>query len=147
MRNAFARIRVCLAAACLLTVGLRANIAPLLTDWRTFADNGNRPDIVTREAKRYEPLISSLPIQGTVGYFQPDDWPTADAVRRFYLAEYALTPRIVVFGTAPQFVIVVPEVSVESVEKPGLASRDPRLTDYALYEKFDNGLRVFRRLK
>ena len=145
--NAFARIRVCLAAACLLTVGFRANISPLLADWRTLAAKGNRPDIVTRVAQRYEPLISSLPIQGTVGYFQPDDWPTADAVRRFYLAEYALTPRVVVFGAAPQFVIVVPEVSLESGENRGLASRDPRLTDFALYEKFDNGLRVFRRLK
>jgi hypothetical protein len=147
MIYAFERIRIFLAAACLLSVGLMADVAPLLADWRLFAAKGNQPDMVTQEAQRYLPLISSLPAQGTVGYFQPDDWPTADAIRRFYLAEYALTPRVVVFGTAPQFVIVVPEVSIEGGEDRGLASRDPRLNDFALYEHFDNGLRIFRRLK
>ena len=88
----------------------------------------------------------SLPARGVVGYLQPDDWPAAGAQRRFYLAEYSLTPRIVVMGTAPDFLIVVPEASIEGNDS-GTVSRDPRLADFALLRRFNNGLRVFRRIK
>jgi hypothetical protein len=101
---------------------------------------------VQQEAQRYLPLIASLPARGVVGYLQPDDWPSPDAQRRFYLAEYSLTPRIVVMSTVPEFVIVVPEASVES-DDTRTVSRDPRLEDFVLLERFDNGLRIYRRIK
>ncbi len=129
----------------MLYAGLRANLGPARADRRLLSDRGDGLDIVTEEAQRYLPLISSLPPRGVVGYLQPDDWPAAGAQRRFYLAEYSLTPRVVVMSTAPEYVIVVPEASVAG--DSGGISRDPRLADFALLQRFDNGLRVFRRLK
>lgn len=150
MIYAFGRTRICLAAASVLTVGLFSEVAPVRADWRAFVAQGHQPDLITRDLQRYAPLLSQLPPQGTVGYLPPDDWPTADAVRRFYLAEYALTPRVVVIGTtlpSVQFVIVGPEASLEGGGTPGRSSPDRRLTDFALYRYFDNGVRVFRRLQ
>ena len=81
-------------------------------------------------------MIGALPAGGTVGYLQTDDWPAENAVRRFYEAQYTLTPRVLVIGTSPEFIIVVPEASI-----------DARLADFALFVHVENGLRVFRRLK
>jgi hypothetical protein len=139
------RIRVLLAAAFLLWAGLSAGMRPFLADWRSSAAKGDRADIISREATRFALLVGSLPAGGTVGYLPTDHWPAADDVRRFYLAEYALTPRIVVIGTAPEFVIVVPEASVEDGESVGTAARDPRLAGFVLYQRFSNGVRIFRR--
>ncbi len=141
------RIRIFLATAFLLYTGLRANLGPARADRRLLSDRGNGLDIVTEEAQRYLPLISSLPARGVVGYLQPDDWPAAGAQRRFYLAEYSLTPRVVVMSTAPEYVIVVPEASVAGDDNSRGISRDPRLADFVLLQRFDNGLRVFRRIK
>ena len=144
--SALSRIRILLASVFLLYVGLRGGLGPALADWQLVATREYKSDVVSQEAQRYLPLIASLPARGVVGYLQPDDWPVAGAQRRFYLAEYSLTPRIVVMGTASDFVIVVPEASVESNDS-GAVSRDPRLSDFALLRHFDNGLRVFRRIK
>jgi len=140
------RVRIVLAAVLLVGVGLTGGIAPALAEWRLIASGDYKADVVQQEAQRYLPLIASLPARGVVGYLQPDDWPSPDAQRRFYLAEYSLTPRIVVMSTVPEFVIVVPEASVES-DDTRTVSRDPRLAGFALLERFDNGLRVFRRIK
>jgi hypothetical protein len=134
-----------LAVAFLLWAGLGAGIPPLLADWRSLAARGDEPDIVTREDQHYAPLAASLPAGGTVGYLPPEGWPAIDEVRRFYLAQYALTPRIVVIGTAPEFVIVVPDASVEAGESLGAAAGDPRLAGFVLHQRLDNGLRIFRR--
>ncbi len=50
-------------------------------------------------------------------------------------------------GTEPEFVIVVPEASAQGGESHGAASTDARLADFVLFERFDNGLRIFRRVK
>ena len=141
------RIRILLAAAFLLWAGLTAGIRPLLADWRSVASRGVEPDLVTREDQRLAPLVSSLPAQGTVGYLPPDKWPAINEVQRFYLAQYALTPRIVVIGTTPEFVIAVPEASVEGADRLGAAAADPRLAGFVLYQRLGNGLRIFRRFK
>ena len=146
MTSVFSRIRILLAAALLVSVSLLGGLGPALADWQLIATGGYKSDVVPQEAQRYLPLIGSLPTRGVVGYLQPDDWPDAGAQRRFYLAEYSLTPRIVVMGTAAEYVIVVPEASVESIES-GTVSSDPRLADFVLLRRFENGLRVFRRIK
>jgi hypothetical protein len=134
--SALERLRPILATACLLGAGLHARIGPLFEGWRVYVAEGHTRDIVTLEAGRYEPLIASLPARGTVGYLPPDDWPTEGAIRRFYEAQYALTPRVVVMDTSPEYVIVVPEASV-----------DARLADFVPFARLENGLRVFRRVK
>ena len=147
LTDAFARMRIILATALLLYAGLRANLGPARADQRLLTERADNLDIVTEEAQRYLPLIASLPARGVVGYLQPDDWPAAAAERRFYLAEYSLTPRIVVMSTAPEYVIVVPEASVAGDGSAGASSRDPRLAGLVLLKRFDNGLRVFRRIR
>lgn len=136
--------RVLLAAILLLSAGLLGGLRPALADWRTVATGEYKSDPVREDARRYLPLLASLPARGLVGYLQPDDWPSPDAQRRFYLAEYSLTPRIVVMGTVPEYVIVVPEASIQGGD-PEDVSRDPRLADFVLLRRFSNGLRVFRR--
>ena len=141
----FARTRVLLAAGFLLCQGFCAAVGPLLADWRSFGAKGDGVDPVTREVQRYALLTAWLPASGAVGYLPPDRWPADDEVRRFYLAQYALTPKIVVIGTAPEFVIVVPEAAIDGGDSPGTAARDPRLAGFVLYKRFSNDLRIFKR--
>ena len=141
----FFRIRMLTATVFLVWAGLSAGIPPLLTDWRLRAARGADPDVVVRETQRFAALVASLPIGGTIGYLPPARWPASDEARRFFLAQYVLTPRIVVIGTSPEFVIVVPEAAVEDGDSPGAAARDPRLAGFVLYERLSNGIRVFRR--
>jgi hypothetical protein len=143
----FFRIRMLLAAAFLLWAGLSSGIPPLLADWRLRAARGGEPDVVERETRRYAPLVASLPVGGIIGYLPPARWPATDEARRFFLAQYALTPRIVVIGTTPEFVIVVPEVSLEGGDSPGGAAHDPRLAGFVLFQRLSNGIQVFRRFE
>ena len=142
--SAFARARFVLATAILLAIALRGAIPPLLADWRSFASRTDPVDLVTGEAQPYDALISSLPARGAVGYLQPDDWPSPDAQRRYYLAQYMLTPRLVTMGVAAEFVIVSPEASVTEDAASG-AIADPRLAGFVLLKHFANGYRIFRR--
>jgi hypothetical protein len=144
--SAFARGRFIVAAAILVAVALCGAVPRLLADWRTLRSRPERLDLVAQEALPYEALVSSLPVRGAVGYLQPDDWPSPDAQRRFYLAQYALTPRLVSMGVAAEFVIVSPQASVTGDIVPGAMSADPRLAGFVLQTRFANGFRVFRRV-
>ncbi|MEO8258287.1 MAG: hypothetical protein ABI868_13145 [Acidobacteriota bacterium] len=139
------RIRMILAAAFLIWAGLSSGIRPMLADWRSWAASGTEPDLIDREDRRYAALAASLPTEGVVGYLPPGRWPAVDEVRRFYLAQYALTPRIITIGTAAEFVIVVPEVSPDGGDNSGATVDDPRLAGFVLFRHFSNGIRVFRR--
>ena len=144
MWRAFLGVRIVLAAALILVLAIRAGGSAIVADWRSVKARGTHADLFTAVAQRFEPLTLSLPLDGTIGYLQPAAWNGND-VLAYFLAEYALTPRIVVLGTAPDFVIVVPEASVEDSEELGAMSRDSRLAGFALYARFANGLRIFRR--
>jgi hypothetical protein len=146
-RPGWSDARIVLAAGLLLALGLPPAVTAIRSDWQSIAARGRERDFLTREVERYEPLTPSLPRRGTVGYLQPEDWPGNDAVLRFYLAEYALTPRIIVPGTGPEFVIVVPEAGVDDQDGRGIPSRDGRLPGFVLYARAANGLRVFRRIQ
>jgi hypothetical protein len=98
---------------------------------------------VGRLDRTFAALKPFLPSTGRVGYLQPDDWPGEDAIRTFYLAEYALTPRIVTLGTAAEFLIVVPAAGVT----PDTAADDPRLEGFVLVRRFDAGVLLFRRVR
>lgn len=56
--------------------------------------------------QRLRPLRTVLPKYGYVGYVNPDhSWVNAQATRTFYLAQYALAPRILVYGSEPEYAI------------------------------------------
>lgn len=130
----------------LLSAGIAANISAYFADRRAATARGVQPDAVTEDGRRYDALALWLPARGTIGYLPPPDWPGDDAARRFYLAQYALAPRVVVMSTAPEFVIVTPEASA-GPDARNSAATDPRLPDHVAYSHSSNGLRVFRRLK
>jgi hypothetical protein len=145
MWRALFGFRIVLATALLLAVAVYAGGGAIMSDWRSVAAAGTQADLFTSIVRRYDPLISSLPRDGTIGYLQTAAWGGND-VLAYFLAAYALTPRIVVPGTAPDFVVVVPEASVDDGERLGTMSRDSRLAGFALYARFANGLRIFRRV-
>jgi hypothetical protein len=146
MRLGLDRVRVVGGTAVLLSLGIAANCSPYLADRRAAAAQGVQPDAITQDEQRVETLALWLPAQGTIGYLQPLDWPSADAQRRFYVAEYALAPRVIVMSTAPEFVIATPE-AFAGPDALHSTSTDPRLADHVVYRQSGNGLRIFRRIR
>src|SRR5262245_4046978 len=138
-------IRTLLAAVLLCSLGLRAGIRSITDDWRTLATPW-RGDFLSQELLRYQPLVSSLPQSGLIGYLA-EQRTNAIAAQRFYAAQYALTRRLLVPGSGPTYVIVDPDALIPDAGGRGTESADPRLRSYSLYERFPNGLRVFRRLE
>jgi hypothetical protein len=63
-------------------------------------------DIPEREEQRLASLRYVLPEYGSIGYVDPDQsWSDPAAIRAFYLTQYALAPRIIVYGAEPEYVI------------------------------------------
>ena len=143
MNDALARLRLLLAIVVISTIGLRGGVPPILADWRLHVGRQER-DFVSRAAERYPALVQSLPTSGVIGYL-PEEGQTNDAFLRFSIAQYVLTPRVVVLGTQPDYVIAGPETLTPDDDSRGAPSRDPRLRGYVLYASFPNGMRVFRR--
>jgi hypothetical protein len=143
MNHAFDRTRVLLAVLLLASLGLRGDLLSIASDRQFLAKNPG-PDVISREAARYQVLVASLPGSGVVGYLL-EQAPSSYASLQFMLAQYALTPRLVVSGTGADYVIVGPEAGVADDGERGKASQDPRLAGFILYERFPNGMRVFRR--
>ena len=146
MRTGLDRVRVVVGTAVLLSAGIVANCSPYLADRRAAAAQGGQPDAITQDGLRFDALTLWLPARGTIGYITPSDWPSADAQRRFYLAEYALAPRVIVMSTAPEFVIATPE-AFTGPDALNSTSTDPRLPDHVVYHRSSNGLQVFRRIR
>jgi hypothetical protein len=137
-------VRTQIAAAVLAGVGMFSGLPPALREWRLAHETARPVDVVTTADQRFRILVSALPRTGTIGYLPPPDWPAVDAVRQFYLAQFALTPRLVVFGADADFVIAVPEAERAQA---GDTTADARLANFSLVASFANGLKVFRRLK
>ena len=127
MLKGLSTVRTQIAAALLAGVGMYSGLPSALREWR-LAHESRRPlDVVTTADQRFRVLVSALPRTGTIGYLPPPGWPGVDAVRQFYLAQFALTPRLVVFGTDADFVIAVPE-AVRA--RAGDATGDARLANF-----------------
>ena len=64
-------------------------------------------DAVTVYDREFDALRKLLPARGTVGYLADAQSPDADdeEVRRYYLAQYALSPVILVRDARPELVI------------------------------------------
>lgn len=135
------------ATALLVGAGVRSNLPGVLADWRHVGAASRQPHETTRDDRIFAALASSIPSHGRIGYLQPRDWPSADAVRLFYMAEYALTPRILVLNTSPAYLIVVPDAAVpEAAAETGKVD-DSRLAGFVLVRRFEGGVRIFRRLE
>lgn len=132
--------RLVLAVVFLLIVGVPGYIARI-RDERTIAISTGGADAASRAQVSFDALKPFVPLKGRIGYLQPSDWPRAEAIFLFYLAEYSLTPRLVVFGTDADFVIAVPQTGVQA----DAAASDPRLNGFALVHRFQDGLLLFRR--
>jgi hypothetical protein len=145
MSNAPARLRLLAAVAVITTIGLRSSVPPIRADWRLLAGR-LEPDFASLAADRYPVLVPSLPQSGLVGYL-PEANQTNEAFLRFCIAQSVLTPRIVVEGTAPDYVIAGPESLTPDDDQRGAPSSDSRLRGFVLFASFPNGMRVFRRFE
>lgn len=159
----FTRSRTFAAIALLVWAAYRAYQAPLAEDRRLVGLPARESDPIDAIDRRYQDVTAALPVTGVVGYLTPASGETYGG---FYVAEYALTPRIVVPsvpistpsvtpsvtpsapGADAEFVIVPPEALAgdEPVEV-GSSSRDPRLQGFLLYRAFESGVRIFRRVR
>ena len=146
MKSAIRLAGTCLATAIVAWIGFHAHMPALLGDWRHVHAPGSPPDVVDLHDRMYRSLIPWLPASGRVGYLQPADWPSPQAIQRFYLAEYALAPRLVALGTDAEFVIVTPEAKAHGGgEKTSLP--DTRLDGFVLVRRFESGIHIFRRVR
>jgi hypothetical protein len=145
MNDALGRLRMLLAIVVIATAGLRGSIPPITADWRLHV--GQRElDFVSREAERYPVLVPSLPPTGVIGYL-PEQQQTNEAFLRLCIAQNVFTPRVVVWGTEPDYVIAGPESLTPDDDRRGAPSSDPRLRGFVLYASFPNRMRVFRRFE
>lgn len=102
------------------------------------------PTLVGNEAvgsylRRFEPLRRTLPAHATVGYESDleDSLSDREEVKRFYLAQYALAPVILVAGTTRELV-------VGNYRDPSRC-RLCRSNDFVLAKDFGNGVMLFRK--
>ena len=140
----FTRARAFAAVALLLWTAARAHLPPLAEDLG-FLARPTDADPIDALDRRYQAITAGLPATGVVGYLTPASGETYGG---FYVAEYALAPRIVIPGTDAEFVIVPPEaVAADEPSAAGSASQDPRLAGFLLSRAFENGVRIFRRVR
>jgi len=117
-----------------LAWALLAAILALKTSWSLD------PDPMAELQAAFHPLASELPNAGTIGYLQHYQYAQASSdieIRRYYAAQYALAPRVIVLRTGPEYLIV----ATGTVNPQG----DARLDEYVLAALFPNKHRVYRR--
>jgi hypothetical protein len=134
-------VRTVLAALFLLAVAVPRYLARVRQERATVAAAPGA-DVASRAQRSFDALKPFVPVSGRIGYLEPRDWPSQDAVLWFYLAEYVLTPRIVIFGTNAEWVIAVPQTGT----RPDSTEEDPRLKGFVLSHRFDDGVLLFRRV-
>jgi hypothetical protein len=65
------------------------------------------PDEPSKAERLVAHLQPWLPDRGTIGYLRQDfSWAEADRMARFFMLQYALVPRVLVYGSAPDLLIV-----------------------------------------
>ena len=121
------------AAAVIVLAG---SLASAVAAWR---DAAARPlDSVGALEAEFRSLAHVMPPAGVVGflkYYEEDG--RADHLLVYYVAQYALAPRLVVKRTDPEFLIVAP-----GALSPG---RDNRLRNFLPIASSINGYRVYQR--
>ena len=80
-----------------------------------------------------------LPRAGPIAYLEHSTRSAdADVIQTFYVAQYALAPRVLVRNMKPPFLIVI---------RDHAAQNDPRLNGYRLFDSVPAGHRVFIRVE
>lgn len=132
-------IRATAGVVVLCGVSLLSNLQ-LLENVLQFRMSQNAPDGVTLFEQRLSALKQRLPSSGVIGYLSDADVTAddVDATAMYYLAQYTLTPIIVVRDTEQRYAIGVFNKTPPSAEE--LRSR--RL---ALVQDFGNGIQLIRR--
>ena len=139
------RARILAAVGLVLWAGYRAHIPAITTDRRLMTLPPSEGDPIEHLDRQFQSLIPWLPDHGTVGYLPP---PGGEAYGGFFVAEYALAPRIVVPGANAEFVIVPAEL-VPGADRASNAplNEDSRLPGFLLYREVETGARVYRRVR
>jgi len=97
------------------------------------------PDQISQMRAAYRQLTTYLPASGEIGFLMTTDNQTFNSAN-YYVAQYALAPRVVVLpiGSHVRFVIT-------GVNAPPGIDRMPVLEGFELVGLRDMGVRVFRR--
>jgi hypothetical protein len=141
-------VRMVVAVAFLLWCGIHAHLPSVVEDWGRLRLPTGVADPIDGLDRRYRALAAWLPARGRVGYLQPAAGGASEAFGGLFVAEYALAPRLVIPGTAAEFVIVPPESAINGEDRTTvLRSADSRLGGFVLYRAFENGVRIFRRFQ
>lgn len=96
-------------------------------------------DHVTQMLAAYRQLTTYLPASGEIGFLMTTDNQTFNSAN-YYVAQYALAPRVVVLPIGPHVRFVITGVNAP----PGI-DRMPVLQGFELVGLRDMGVRVFRR--
>jgi hypothetical protein len=96
-------------------------------------------DQITQMLAAYRKLPTYLPAAGEIGFVATTGDPTFDSAN-YYVAQYALAPRVVVLPIGPHVRFVITGVNAP----PGI-DRTPALQGFELVALRDMGVRVFRR--
>ncbi len=129
-----------MAGVLLLALVSLTSSASLLRDTEPIVRGKVGEDEITLYLMRFEALRRVLPAHGTVGYETDSEDLQRDRrdVRRFYLAQYALAPVILVAGLDQDLVI-------GNYQDPGSNCRICRSTSFVLVADLGNGLMLFRK--
>jgi hypothetical protein len=128
-------LRVLLSRAAAVIV-LAGSLASAVAAWRGAA--ARPPDPVGALEAEFRALARVLPPTGAVGFLKYyEDDGRADHIRVYYVAQYALAPRLVVKRTDPAFLIVAPGAS-----RPG---GDERLQGFHLIVSSNEGYHLYQR--
>ena len=124
----------------------RSALGAALLVWSLLAAISTVRDGLARDAdpvaaldSEFRALVFDLPASGLVGYLEAHSDAGSDAaVRMYFVAQYALVPRVVVGRAGPEFLIVA-----RGTDRPG---GDSRLDGYHQVASSPSGHRVYRRL-
>lgn len=99
------RLIVIIAVAAIIGVNLANTFRPLLVLW------SGPSDFVSKSEERLLRVPENLPASGEIGYMSEtlpgDATIDPDAVRKYYLMQYALAPRVVVLTPTPRLPVTV----------------------------------------
>jgi hypothetical protein len=139
------RMRALAAVGLLLWAAYRAHVPPLAEDLRLLSLTVGAADPIDHLDRRYQSVSSWLPVTGVVGYLTPN---AGEAYGGISVVRYALAPRQLFPTTDVEFVVVPPEALADGASSViGTVSDDARLQGFLLYRSFDNGVRIFRRVR
>jgi hypothetical protein len=104
-----------------------------------WATQPSTPSPIPHLDAEFSAFATLLPARGVIGFLDRyKDGGTEDAVRAWFSAQYALTPRVLVSRVGPEFLIVA-----QGAAHP---EGDSRLGEYVHVDSVPGGHRLYRRV-